>query len=357
MPKTGTTAIQSVLFSSRQGLAEQGVFYPDFGDNQHIALVRKIAREAGSTIPFPPNGDPGPYHRFTQLLDEQVHPPHTSIISSENFFQRPACLPGHHQKSSIDPFDLLKTTIEATAKYFEGCEVFVVMWLRRQDNWLMSMYNETIKTSLYTGSFNDFSDHLIGAHLLKVVQLWIGVFGKQRIVCRSYDTLSKNKVNVVDSFLDTVCPEVNRTVLNNRDVSKNLSLSNEAIWLKKRINALVKDGGGKIDRADKQKIYSLLAQVTSASPEPGRPLLTSAERKALMGRYLADNQRLVEELACSELLPLVNLDDLDELAALERQGRQTRRVNPCRHSIDQIIKTLVLNGQPLAQPKHPSVVR
>lgn len=312
MPKTGTTSIQRFMYSNRRKLARFGYFYPDFDDFQHIALVRKLAREAGSKVPFPGKGEVGEHARFLDLVAKQPLPLHTSIVSSENFFQRPACAPGHPIRPGMDPFALLDKTIDKTAEYFAGCDVTVLTWLRRQDNWLMSMYNQTIKSSMFTENFDTFAQNNIGADLLRVVQAWIRVFGRQQVICQSYDALAKSKVDMVERFLQTVCPDVPREALSaETNTSSNPSLSNEALWLKKRINHLLKEAGVTVDTANKKAIRGLIADVTRTSPEPGRPLLGKAERKVLMERYLAGNHRLITELDYGELQPLIEIGDLD----------------------------------------------
>jgi hypothetical protein len=336
MPKTGTTTIQTVMSSNRKLLRQHGYFYPDFGDRQHVALARALARRAGSRVQFPDNGDCGPYQRFSELLETQAPRAHTSVISSENFFQRPACAPGYCGAHGASAFDLLEATVAETAKYFAGCEVTVLMWLRRQDNWLMSMYNETVKTSLYSRGFRYFADNSVGAHLRRVVELWIAAFGRERVICRSYDALARDKGNVVEDFLQTVCPNIPRDAFRKTDDPRNISLSNEGLWLKKRINGLVKSSGVEMDDETQARVRTLVAEVTRTSPDARAHFLSSADRVALMDRFLEDNRVLVEGMGYSELRPLIEVDDL------EVPSKPAGELKFCLHSIDQLIKTLVL---------------
>jgi hypothetical protein len=214
--------------------------------------------------------------------------------------------------------------------------VTVLMWLRRQDNWLMSMYNETVKTSLYSRGFRYFADNSVGAHLRRVVEMWVAAFGRDRVICRSYDALARDKGNVVESFLDTVCPDVPREAFRKTDDPRNISLSNEGLWLKKRINGLVKSAGTEMDDETQARVRSLVAEVTRTSPDARAHFLSSADRVALMDRYLEDNRALVETMGYNELRPLVEVDDLDV------HSKPAGELKFCLHSIDQMIKTLVL---------------
>jgi hypothetical protein len=336
MPKTGTTTLQNVMFSNRKLLRRYGYFYPDFGDKQHVALVRELAKRAGSRIPFPEEGDCGPCERFKEVLEGQATRSHTSIISSEYFFQRPGCLPGHSAGPGQDPFELIRRTIQETADYFAGCEVNVLMWLRRQDNWLMSMYNQTVKSSLYTGEFASYAEHTVGAHLPQIVGLWIDRFGRDHVFCHSYDALSAGKLNIVDVFLDTVCGDIPRESFRKTDSSRNISLSNEALWLKKRINNLVREKAIAVDRSMQQRVRTLLHAVTNSSPDQRMQLLSKEQRKKLMGSYLKENELLVKEMGYPELQPLIELDDLEEPAAPVAEESVL-----ILHAVDQMIQTLL----------------
>lgn len=340
MPKTGTTSIQRTLYRNRRALLALGYHYPDFQDPQHVALVRRIARESGSRVPQPMVGDCGDHRRLTDLLTGDAAGAHTSIVSSENFFQRPACLPGLSPRDGIDPFAILQRAIAKTAEYLEGCDVTVVAWLRRQDHWLMSMYNETVKTSLFDGPFDTFHQYNIGADILRVAQLWIEAFGRDRVVLQSYDALARSKADVVDTFFDTVCPGMPRDTIRKLDAPRNPSLSIEGLWLKSRINAMYKREGRKLDEDTKRTIRRLVLDVSRASPDPSRPILSLEERRRLMDRFLESNRRLVSELGYAELAPLIDVSDLAGESPPGLEGGPP----PWEPALDQMIRTFVMRA-------------
>lgn len=341
MPKTGTTSLQKFLSMNRTVLGRHGYFYPDFGDFQHVALVRKLAREAGSTVHFPRKGDCGSHARFLDLHAEQSDRAHTSIVSSEHFFQRPVCLPGVQPAPGFDGTDILGKTIRLTADYFEGCDVTVLAWLRRQDGWLMSMYNQTVKSSSYHETFDVYTGNNFGVNLLTIVRLWVEAFGRDRVLCHSYDAMSRSKVSIVDAFLEAVLPEIPRSAFREAPDDRNPSLSAEGLWLKRRINALAAQSDAHIDESVRTRIRKIVAQVTRTSPEPGRALLTKDERRALMERFLPDNQALVTQLGYSELQPLI---DLGDLSGSGEKLPERAPMSECQHALDQMIKTLVFEA-------------
>ncbi len=320
---------------------EHGYLYPDFGHTQHLALVQELSRRAGSTVDFPPLGKFGPYARHTDFLEQRKgKSPHTSIISSELFFQRPGSVPGLQGQWGNNDYEVLKKTVAETAKYFDGCDVKVLVYLRRQDNWLMSIYNESIKVSNYSKSFEEFSEKTIGARFLRIIQMWIAHFGRKNVICHSYDSIIKNKCNIVNDFLETVCPDIQKEKLNLANNQKNPSLSNEALWVKKQINKICSEEQRQLSPKNRNELMRTLEEITRTSLEPGRPLLNNAKRQALMEKYLPGNKRLIEELRYSELESLVDLSDLvaptEKTEILSRPPHETYRL-----AVEKMIRSLL----------------
>ncbi len=97
MPKTGSSALQAVLFDKKELLRSHGYLYPNFSkrkrlrarDMQHVAIARMLARRAGSTAKFPKAGCYPPQHRFVDYLTAEAPDCHSVILSTEYLFQRP----------------------------------------------------------------------------------------------------------------------------------------------------------------------------------------------------------------------------------------------------------------------------
>lgn len=341
MPKTGTTAIQTVCFNNRKQLLEHGYLYPDFGHFQHQALVRELSRRAGSRVDFSFPGNCGPYPVYTDFLEQhkEIYP-HTSIISSELFFQRPGSPPGMQKKQGEEDFEILEKTIVETAKYFAGCDVKILVYLRRQDNWLMSMYNETIKISGYAKDFDTFSARTIGTRFFRIIQMWIKYFGRKNVICHSYDSLMRNKSDSIDHFLETVCPEVPRDILNRTKIEKNPGLSNESLWIKQQINKISEEDEQAGKKRTRKEIKLLLDEITRSSLEPGRPMLSNAQRRSLMEKFLPGNQRLIRGLGYSGLQALIDLSDLEAAPA---DGTQLSSLphETYRLAVEKMIKSLL----------------
>ena len=118
--RTGTTALQKTLKYNQKYLASQGVLYPDLGykgDHAKIAWGLIKQKKGNHTIT--------PEWLIEAINKETSNNIHTIILSHEDFAQ-------------VDNYEWLKTL--SKIYYIE-----IVIYLRRQDLWLESWYNQHIK--------------------------------------------------------------------------------------------------------------------------------------------------------------------------------------------------------------------
>jgi len=113
--RTGTTSIHSALVNNLSCLSEYGYLYPDLG------VERRHVRTAWQLISKKIDGD-----RLVKLIKEEIQPSTKKIIlSSEDF-------------SQLRDFRWL----EVLSNHFD---LSASVYLRRQDLWLESWYNQHIK--------------------------------------------------------------------------------------------------------------------------------------------------------------------------------------------------------------------
>lgn len=317
MPKTGSTALQNSLYRNRAALLSHGILYPDLGAPQHVALARMLAGKAGSPIRFPNTGSCPPCDTIDQLIEGTASDVHTVIISSENFYQRPACNPGHATLPKAEAFDTLRRTVEATRDFLQGTDVKVVMWLRRQDNWLMSMYQETVKTSSYHDDIWTYAEHTIGTYIYEIVSIWIDVFGRENVRCLDYDTLRSNGRDIVEDFgtLLEIRPEILRSGSSLAEQPKNIGLTRPELELKRLLNGRLQNQPGGIRiAAEALRMFRLAGD---ASPNIQTPwphaLLSPQHRRQLVEQYAEQNERLCDEHGYHDMRQLFGTSDLDQL--------------------------------------------
>lgn len=110
--RTGTSSLQDFLTANRERLLERGILYPGEGKN-HQPLAWALKR-----------GDAGP-QGVKKLIESTTTDCKTAVLSAEDF-----CV---HQDLSW----LSTISAEIPTK--------VVFYLRRQDHWIMSWYNQHVK--------------------------------------------------------------------------------------------------------------------------------------------------------------------------------------------------------------------
>jgi hypothetical protein len=174
--KTGTTAIQEGLYYNRDALAKHGYYYPQIGlqgYGQHEiswALKSEKSFRAESKI-------------VEQLLDEMSKADSEKfIISSETF-----CAYGIPQ-------------VRRLGSIFSEYETKIVVYLRRQDQFLQAVWAQQVKVGTLAGHFEEWLlANLTGKPVqpdAKVVppldyhqalMKWADVFGQENLVIRPYE--------------------------------------------------------------------------------------------------------------------------------------------------------------------------
>lgn len=139
MPKTGTKSIQFALAQRRSKLAKAGWRYPlsgtTFNRGGHHALAWYLSGE---------KFDEPSLSRFTSIaFESEISDNLDIIVSSEVFFY----------------FGQREDLIRSLLSLFAGREVFVVVYLREQADFLNSMYVETLKDLYFGGSIGFFAEH------------------------------------------------------------------------------------------------------------------------------------------------------------------------------------------------------
>lgn len=195
--KTGSTSIQYFLFKNREKLKEQGFLYPLSGIpqknlfGQHHLAVAFLEHLQLNTY----NPNAGGWEEF--ITEAHSFPEQNIIISSENF-----CLPR---------FDLEQ--IYKIKYYLSQYTVKIVVYLRRQDDYLISKYRQFISSNKYSNSFEQFiieQKWLIDYH--QILEPWQKVFGITNMIVKLFEPEQLNN-NLIDNFLDTINYPENRSEL------------------------------------------------------------------------------------------------------------------------------------------------
>lgn len=299
MPKTGSTALQGFLAHNRERLPEQQVLYPHCGNpaKQHTALVKSITVPLFDWALFNKRIDIfAPVVYINDILKQcQEQQCQKVILSSEFFWASPAMQAGPvHHTPSTENFAHLTTFIRSCKdlfKDFSNCTI--VVYLRRQDDWIDSFFNQQVKDGFSIPS----REELLGEtknYLLyhKNLALWADFFGKENIIVRYVDELPKK--DVITDFVKFVGldnnllaqPEKNHRTANTKLSRKSAALMQKAVALQfdPAMLALLRE-----------VLQNLSFQTSSKRKNRGYTLFDSSFYKEVLGLYGDDNSRLAEE--------------------------------------------------------------
>lgn len=289
-PKTATTFLQNTCMANRPWLRQHGILYPDTldPDGNHISLlfacanrISVFARDRGiATL-----DDVRAYrarlgdHLKLQIADagDEVH---TVLLSSENLTANISGQPGVQNVA-----DFLSDLAD---------DVRIVVYLRRQDDSLLSMYGEFMRRGFSGVSFDQFvnnvfedPDKLPHIFYRRSLELWANAFGAERISVRLFDRANLIGADILTDFLDVAfagkVPDLSEV---RRSAQDNTGLSAPALEFLRMLHPYIlfeKDGRiNLLRRALNSKIERL--------PQEPRPRLSQEQSDRIMNHFATGNE-------------------------------------------------------------------
>jgi hypothetical protein len=263
--KTGSTAIQQLLWKHRQALATAGLLYPDVGvrrDAHH-----EIAWAAGTTRAAP---DAAALRAMVEDLVRQASTSAQSmLLSSEEFefVQR------------VQELALLK----------DHFEVKVIVYLRKQDEYLEAAYNQHVRSYdlRFTGSIYQFAlryNFFWRFDYWRILQNWGDVFGVENVIVRPYGTDLVDDDALADFLSLLPLPVDLCRDIAGETIRINRALHPRAIPYMARINKM------SLSREQHQAAQGILRKVIPH--EPGFRFLRDEEAGRFYESFESDNETL-----------------------------------------------------------------
>lgn len=201
LPKTGSSAIQNICFQNREALQKQGVFYPDSSLHwsQHVPLAKAILAPLfpdahfNSYIPTVELSDW--YNELQSRCEENGY--RKVVVSSEFLWAAPAMQSSlEYHEPTKENFNLLDQAIAAYKTAFSWFDtVKVIVYLRRQDRWLESFFNQQIKDGFTIPKEQEILSMKNYLLFSKNLALWEKHFGKENIMVRNFANCNGDVVN------------------------------------------------------------------------------------------------------------------------------------------------------------------
>jgi len=297
--KTGTTAIQRFLHHNRALLAKAKALYPDFfiqgawlNAFDHNFLGRALAGRVGWWG-----------QSAEQLIGQVTDQAHdaaidTVILSAETF------LGGVEPWEFDDEADYRRACqamADRIARALDGHSIEIIVYLRRQDQWLESVLNQNIKYSgllprkLANASIED-TCRIYAPRTDYAASLdpWRAAFGKEVISVGVYERAQLTGGNVIADFLL-------RTGLNKLDLanptwdpkSANLRLHRDVLEVKKILNRITRP------KYEERAIVESLYRVSAALPKNNHgistAILSTEARRVILETVTGSNTVIARE--------------------------------------------------------------
>lgn len=181
--KTATTSIQHFCTLNRAALRKCGYFYP------RPALSAYVANSLASRLSFGREAEVAAALRRARGDAEKARC-HTIVVSAESFYAMTACFIDIQGRPRGDYWDNEQHLIEKMRDCCEGMEVSVLAYLRPQDEFASSLYNQFIKNVLGTGhSYDEFIAAMRPAFNYEGhFALWEKIFGSGQVHLRNFLT-------------------------------------------------------------------------------------------------------------------------------------------------------------------------
>lgn len=280
--KTATTTIQKNLARHRRQLVKRGVWYPRYSEvlaeaRDHYAHLDLAKGLMGESQRFTPHM----VAEFFRALPERasaMRKVDTVLLSSEPFYRGRTRGEGEYWKHrrefvarvrEIIPFDL----------------VDIILVVRRQDDYLESLYNEHVKTTRYSGDIWQFlADYRSRFEYRRQIDLWSEYFPTVN-VC-TFETLIARS-SVTAAFLEFAVGR-RRIKLGDPLAETNVSLPTDLVEYKRLLNQT------SLDRHELGELVSSLERVATARQSGGAKAkwLSASERRKVLSEFSDDNEWL-----------------------------------------------------------------
>ncbi|WP_322938286.1 hypothetical protein [Nocardioides bizhenqiangii] len=283
--KTGTTSIQQFLRRNRAALAGRGVLYPRTpGDVRHTDLG--LYSRSDQTLPesrfWRRGGHTSPdafRRRLRRRLSREVAAvdPSTVVLSDEALFRIPA-----------ESMLRLRGLIDGLAG-----QVRVVVYLRRQDDHLVSRYQQAVKLGevldLRAWSHRDFSG--IYDYWVRLTT-WQDTFQPASLAVRRFERERFPEGSLTQDFLDAAELDVRSADLRSITV-RNESLGVEAVEMLRVLNLHQVEDEGAAPRRISNRAHVKRLRQADGGPQVTLP---EADLDQFMARWSESNDRVARDL-------------------------------------------------------------
>lgn len=283
--KTGTTTIQYALRNNAEALRNENLIYLSIPASAHKLMNRIDVDD----------------HIISQCRDElnqaiaiqQKDGDFHYIWSWEGFSGSPNI---GYENACIVAESLKKITI--------GFDVQIIVYLRRQDDFIQSLYTQKImegESYTFESFLHNYSS--VSFNWERLLRCYAASFGKDKIIARRYDgalfdgpdSLLKDFANILGSkslFESTI------------NIERNRGYSGDALEIARLTNPY-------LTRMEKNRLRQILQQTNARPLDENYSLLTNDQRKEFLRTYLESNANVARRYFHDSPSTLFSTSDLD----------------------------------------------
>lgn len=296
--KTGTSAIQHYLSRNRELLKKQKILYPDiklFGVWAHCQNHNMLGRALAGRLGW--YGLP-PREYFKQFENQSnENNIEKVILSAESFLG--GVQPWDYENED-QYWDASEKFVKKLGSFLSQHDVKIIIYLRRQDHWLESALNQTIKfgglmaDNLRMASINKLIDiYSPRLNYLKVLNLWSDVFGAESIQVGVYEKDRLMEQDIITDFCHSAGIDSSNLLAPVPDKSvENKSISRNLLEFKRILNAV------KRPKYQERVIAEILFNLSSKYEDNfsnDYPLLDKSTRLSILQKYKDSNQEIAKQ--------------------------------------------------------------
>jgi hypothetical protein len=290
--KTGTSALQECLRRNEKLLARKGILYARVAPYKNCnSLARIVAKSRGTEVKTFVS------RQIDKALAMGVH---TLVMSAESFYAMTMFF--HKFNGRHDNYwnSELKAVAFLYRAFPQGVAVKPVVFFRRQDRFLESIYGEVVKTRGIASSIEEFALFFREAlDYRRYMETWSAQFPD----CAVY-TYEQASNGMPEFFLRNILALPDTGGFDGLDMRANTRLSRDVLEFKRRLNA------AEMSPVDRYLSNLACGELAQSLPDDGvyKDYLTPRARTTLMEEMESDNACLTEKFAM-EPFPGISQDD------------------------------------------------
>jgi hypothetical protein len=291
--KTGSTTIQKFLNLRRAGLKERGILFPQSPGHENQMRLATYAMTTDSMTDLQAQygiRSPADAESFQATFAKDF------VREIENSTSEICVMSGEHCSSRLIEDEEVERLYQLLSPLFS--QIYVVIYLRRQDGFLLSSYSTDVKYGKTAPCTVPTPEEAKERYAYdRLLDRWARVFGRDSLIVRRFDRKRLYKGDVLEDFLNIVAP--GKTEGLDRPANENVSLDTETLeWLRlfNRKLPFMVDGQINPMRGN----IPILLETISKGP---RFSIDHEELQVFMERYSVSNRLVAEHYFDGEIEP------------------------------------------------------